>query len=230
MRLEKLGMARVCAALPAAAPTGGIIDGNRGDAARGLTPALASHAYKCQRPSGMTCARREAGAHRPAPSAGSPSRPDPRPWRRLARLFGFLPELALLLGALSPFAAAPVQAQAQTVTLVSNYGQTTGTSLGANQYVNAQAFTTGADPDGYPLHSIEAVIENNSQQPLNASRRAQVRAELWSATTGGVPNAKVASLAVPTGFTAGTVAFAAPMGTTLAASTTYFFLLYTTGT
>ncbi len=59
----------------------------------------------------MTCARRLAGAHRPAPSAESPRKPDARPGRRRARLFRLLPALALLLGALSPFAAAPAQAQ-----------------------------------------------------------------------------------------------------------------------
>ena len=60
----------------------------------------------------MTCARRLAGARRPAPStsAESPRRPEPRPGRARARL-SLLPALALLLGALSLFAAAPVQAQ-----------------------------------------------------------------------------------------------------------------------
>ena len=69
----------------------------------------------------MTCARREAGAHRPAASIpsrspssgptppGDRSRPDPRGGR--ARLALLLPALALLLGALSLFAAAPAHAQ-----------------------------------------------------------------------------------------------------------------------
>ena len=61
----------------------------------------------------MTCVRRLAGAHRPAASApaGSPRKPDPRPGRRRARLSLLLPALALLLGALSLFTAAPAQAQ-----------------------------------------------------------------------------------------------------------------------
>ncbi len=59
----------------------------------------------------MTCARRLAGARKPAPSAGSPRRPDPRPGRRRARLSLLLPVLALLLGALSLFATASAQAQ-----------------------------------------------------------------------------------------------------------------------
>ena len=58
----------------------------------------------------MTCARREAGAHRPAAStpAGS-ARPDPRSGRRRARLSLLLPVLALL----ALFAAAPAPAEAQ---------------------------------------------------------------------------------------------------------------------
>ena len=46
-----------------------------------------------------------------APSAKSPSRPDPRPGRRRARLPGLLPALALLLGALSLFKSTPAKAQ-----------------------------------------------------------------------------------------------------------------------
>ncbi len=62
----------------------------------------------------MTCARRPAGAHKPAPSAGSPRKPEPRTGRRRARLFRLLPALALLLCGLHLLAAAP--AAAQTVT------------------------------------------------------------------------------------------------------------------
>ncbi len=62
-------------------------------------------------PSGMTCARRPAGARKPASrtSAGS-RRPDAHAGRSCARPSLFSP-LALLLGALSLFAAAPVAAQ-----------------------------------------------------------------------------------------------------------------------
>ena len=59
----------------------------------------------------MMCARRLAGARRPASSTGSPHRPEPRPGRLGARLSGLLPALALLLGALGLFAAAPANAQ-----------------------------------------------------------------------------------------------------------------------
>ena len=62
----------------------------------------------------MTCARRLAGARKPAPAAGSPSRPDLRPGRRRARFSLLLPALTLLLCGLHLLAAAP--AAAQTVT------------------------------------------------------------------------------------------------------------------
>ena len=69
--------------------------------------------------SGRTCARREAGAPQPAPttepvpslSRGS-TPPEPRAGRRRARSLIRLPVAALLLGALSLFAAAPAEAQA----------------------------------------------------------------------------------------------------------------------
>ena len=72
----------------------------------------------------MTCARREAGAHRLAASASSRSpssrrtppegRSRPAAPGGRARLFLLLPVLALLLGALGLFAAAPAQAQSTT--------------------------------------------------------------------------------------------------------------------
>ncbi len=168
----------------------------------------------------MTCARREAGAHRPAPSAESPRKPDARPGRRRARLFRLLPALALLLGALSPFAAAPAAADV----LVSNFGQTKAnfgfaTSGGAH----SQPFTTGSAGE-YTLSSIEVSLLTNA----NNAQRQTIRAELWSATTSGAPKAKLVSLTVPSSVSAGTVSFAAPANTKLAASTIYHLVLYTT--
>ena len=83
-----------------------VVDAIRGltYAARGLTPFDGRSA--------MNCARREAGAHRPAAStlSGAPSSRQAPP-RGRARLSPLLPVLALLLGAFGLFAAAPVQAQ-----------------------------------------------------------------------------------------------------------------------
>ena len=64
----------------------------------------------------MTCARRPAGARTPAPSTSAgPRRPDARTGRARARRLSLLPVLALLLGALSLFAAAPALAQSTDV-------------------------------------------------------------------------------------------------------------------
>ena len=85
----------------------------------------------------MTCARRQAGARRPAPSTSAepvPSssrgsrRPDARTGRagtcraRTRRLTLLLPVLALLLGALGLFASGFAQAQATAA--VSNQAKT----------------------------------------------------------------------------------------------------------
>ena len=134
--------------------------------------------------------------------------------------------LALLLGALSLFAAAP--AEAQTVTLVSNLGQTklTGTRFTGDNSL-AQGFTTGSNSGGYTLASIEAISRGGG----TAVQAATVRAELWSATMGGAPDSKIADLTIPTGAVAAntTMSFGAPAGTTLTANTTYYFVIYTVG-
>ena len=168
------------------------------------------------------CARREAGAHRPAPSTpAASSRPESRPGRFRTRLSFLLPAFALLLGALGLFDAAPAAADV----LVSNIGQTADTGVPTDNHTQAQAFGTGSNAGGYTLTSIEAVVVDTA----NNAERATIRAELWSATTNGAPNAKLASLTVPSTVSAGTVSFAAPAGTTLSASTTYFFVVYTDG-
>ncbi len=171
----------------------------------------------------------EPGARGAAPStpARPPSRPGPRSGRaRARRLSLLLPVLALLLGALGPFAPAP--AEAQTVTLVTNFGQTklTGTRFTGDNSL-AQGFRTGSNSGGYTLTSIEAISRGGG----TAVQAATVRAELWSATTGGAPDSKIADLTIPTGAVAAntTMSFGAPSGTTLTANTTYYFVIYTVG-
>ncbi|MCY4627602.1 MAG: hypothetical protein OXE58_08565, partial [Acidobacteria bacterium] len=76
-----------------------------------------------------------------------------------ASLFRLSPllALALLLGALSLLPAAP--ARAQSSVLVSNIGQAdlTGTNATSISFsdTHAQRFTTGSNPAGYVLGSIE---------------------------------------------------------------------------
>ena len=172
----------------------------------------------------MTCARREAGAHRAAPStsADSPRKADPRTGRSRARLSLLLPVLALLAGALSPFAAAPAAA----AVLVSNVGQTSQTdtpSINALGDAFAQHFTTGANAAGYTLTSIEFVF------PTAVGTPANLRAELWSVDNSDDPNVKLASLTVPSSVS-GTTSFNAPTGTTLDPNTSYFAVILRSGT
>ncbi len=154
--------------------------------------------------------------------AGSPSRPEPRLGRPRARRFRLLPVLALLLAALSPFAAAPAAADV----LVSNIGQTRSLWTAINSSIKAQGFTTGSHTAGYTLESIE--FDVNVRGTLSASYLGTVKAELWSDNGSGRPNAKLADLTVPSSVSTGAVAFAAPANTTLSASTNYFAVLYST--
>ncbi len=151
----------------------------------------------------------------------APRRPDPRPGRRGARLSRLLPILALLLGALSPFAAAPAAADV----LVSNTGQASNRSDSSLTFVNAQGFTTGSHAAGYTFESIgmKLVIQSSFREV----DRQKIRAQLWS-NSNGKPDSKLVDLGVPSSMATGVVTFTAPAGTTLAASTTYHFVLYAT--
>ena len=190
-----------------------------------LTPAPASGVYNLPAASGMTCARRPAGAQRPAPSAGSPCNRERRPGRFRTRFFRLLPVLALLFGALGPFVAAPAWADV----LVSNIGQEQrNVTLALAGRAYAQGFTTGTHAAGYNLESIEAVFRRRGDQELPAGYVSTIRAELWS-DNNWKPASKLADLTVPTNFAPGTVAFAAPTGTLLAAYSRYFLVIYTTG-
>ncbi len=134
---------------------------------------------------------------------------------------------ALLAAAFALLAAAPASAAA----LVSNIGQTTtwNVALGSQTNPRAQQFTTGAN--SYTLNSIDIKFHTAVGTPAN------LRVELWSAGTPAnrgvgvalAPDAKLASLTVPATVGTGTVAFAAPAHTTLAASTKYFVYVYRSG-
>ena len=162
------------------------------------------------------------------PRQALPSGHEPRPGCRRARL-SLVSALALLIGALSQFVAAPAHSDTLAIsdTLVSNIGQTTGgATAGVGTWVNAQDFTTGSNAGGYMLSSIEAATPSAATN----GQRATIRAELWSAATGGGPGRKIGnSLTVPSTVSAGTVSFTAPPNTVLLASTTYYLVVYTVG-
>ena len=192
----------------------------------------------------MRCVQREAGAPglAPTPSTGSPSRAEARSAggacfrRHLLALLLAVPGLftgapglvvaptALLLGALSLLAPAPAAADV----LVSNIGQAGTTN--AFTFLNssrAQGFTTGSNTGGYTLESIESQMDVLGT--LNILTIRTIRAQLWSATSSGTPSVKVADLTVPSSITDGPVTFTAPQDTRLNANTTYFFVIFTTG-
>ena len=130
---------------------------------------------------------------------------------------------ALLLGAFGLFAPAPAAADV----LVSNVGEATAISSLTLQPVAgayAQGFTTGANAGGYAVTSIEVVFQTAVGTPAN------LRVELWGADGSGNPDSSSkVSLTVPSTVGTGAVAFAAPSGTTLAASTAYFVVFYRSG-
>ena len=177
----------------------------------------------------MTCARREAGAHRPAASSQSrpPSspqsppreraRPDPRSGRRRARLFLLLPVVALLLGALGLFAAAPAQAQTTvwsatlTVDYASSrdgspaYGCDNGSSGGpALDNCSTSTVLTDDDfdyPTGGTTYTIDRLNHNAGGTPLYLGFSGVTAAAAKTALTG-------LTLTVGTGTTAKTFAIA----------------------
>ena len=149
-----------------------------------------------------------------------PDAPTGRP-----RLFRFLPVLALLLGALTPFAAAPATA----AVLVSNIdvsGAETTTSIQLQSV--AQGFTTGTEANGYTLESIE-IKTTVTTSAVTAEENATIKAELWSSSN-SKPGSKLADLTVPSSIATGTrtLTFSAPAGTTLQANTEYHVVVYTT--
>ena len=108
----------------------------------------------------MTCARREAGARPPAPatSAGAPRKADARTGRARARLFGLLPALALLLGALGLFAATPASAQITGITWTAIASDSTETTV---SYSPAYSVGTTSYTGTYPAGtaSLKVTVE-----------------------------------------------------------------------
>ena len=108
-------------------------------------------------------------------------------------------------------------------TMVANVAQTGGLQTITTQNTSrSQGFTTGSNP--VTLESIEVDVVT----ALDATATAKVRAELWSAKSDGSPNARLAVLTVPSTLPVGRNAFIAPTGTSLAPSTTYHLVFYTT--
>ena len=104
--------------------------------------------------------------------------------------------------------------------LVSNFSQRPyGSTFQAQNRAGGQAFTTGSAP--IMLSSIDLAVAMSAHTD-------NLRVELWSATSGGVPNAKISDLVVPWGNIAAgtTVSFRAPANTRLEANTAYSIVAY----
>ncbi|MDE2914286.1 MAG: fibronectin type III domain-containing protein, partial [Paracoccaceae bacterium] len=158
--------------------------------------------------SGMICARREAGAHPPAistpsrsPSPGrtSPrdrSRPDPRGGR--ARPSLFLPVLALLLGAMGLFVAAPAQAQSSEVWSATLRVDAFGNGAGCDSDI--ETCSSRLSPNAFvykgPTYTIQGLLYFYTGQlrlRLSGRTAAQTKSDLGPLTlvVGGTQKFKV---------------------------------------
>ena len=167
--------------------------------------ARATQAGPLERPRGRAGKPGAAGSRRGEPGSRR---------RRFGRLVGLLLP-ATLLGANA--------AHAQSVTLVSNTGQTAHPSailaVGASGQVFAQSFTTGDNSAGYTLASVRVYLSDYT------SSSATPRVSIYNAEMGN-PGSSEVVLANPgtlSNFSFNT--FTAPAGTTLAGGTTYFVVV-----
>ena len=109
--------------------------------------------------------------------------------------------------------------------LVTNVGQGLITKQRLTESLATQAFTTGSDPAGYTLRSIDAAVEVTGT--VSAADAAKVTAEVWSnSSDADNPDTKLYDLTEPTSITTGVLTFTAPSNTSLAADTTYHLVLY----
>ena len=156
----------------------------------------------------------------PARTSADPGRPGRLRGRCLAPrglAAGLLVAVAALLLAL------PLQAQAQSRTLVSNVEQ--GAEATHSSFVDvdvAQAFTTGSNSAGYTLKSVELEIISS----FNNATTLTVSIHLNSS---GAPGARLGTLTNPASLAGGgggaVLAFTHTRGIALAASTTYFVVI-----
>ncbi|WP_420443710.1 choice-of-anchor R domain-containing protein [Candidatus Poriferisodalis sp.] len=119
----------------------------------------------------------------------------------------------------------PLVAMAQNLGQTDNGYRTVGS--GAVK-VLSQGFTTGSDPDGYPLMGFGVNIEGSDSKFPHSPTSVSVAVH---ADSGGKPGAKLFDLLSPGLFGAGHSFFEAPAGTTLDASTSYVLVWrYNSGT
>ena len=107
--------------------------------------------------------------------------------------------------------------------LVSNVGQTaTGNANVTASQSQGQGFTTGSDSGGYTLGSVELAVSSFS------GTASDITVSIYSESSGD-PGTVVHTLTTPASISTPVTTFTAPSGTTLAASTTYYVVISTTG-
>ena len=113
---------------------------------------------------------------------------------------------------------------AVTGALVSNVGQTaTGNANVTASQSQGQGFTTGSDSGGYTLGSVELAVSSFS------GTASDITVRIYSESSGN-PGTGVHILTTPASISTPVTTFTAPSGTTLAAGTTYYVVISTTGT
>ena len=110
----------------------------------------------------------------------------------------------------------PEVAKAQTVTLVSNTGQSADADA-AGTLDRAQAFTTGSNSGGYTLSSIDIISEDPQGDDASVS--------VCTVDGSGYPTTTCTALTAPSSFAAGTLTFTASPVMTLTSTTTYTVLI-----
>ena len=112
---------------------------------------------------------------------------------------------------------------AVTGALVSNVGQTaTGNANVTATQSQGQGFTTGSDSGGYTLGSVELAVSSFS------GTASDITVSIYSESSGD-PGTVVHTLTTPASISTPVTTFTAPSGTTLAAGTTYYVVISTTG-
>ena len=108
--------------------------------------------------------------------------------------------------------------------LISNVGQTAaaGAAQVSTSQSQAQGFTTGSDSGGYTLGSVELAVSSFS------GAASDITVSIYSESSGN-PGTLVHTLTTPASISAAVTTFTAPSGATLAASTTYYVVVSTTG-
>ena len=112
---------------------------------------------------------------------------------------------------------------AVTGALVSNVGQTaTGNANVTVTQSQGQGFTTGSDSGGYTLGSVELAVSSFS------GTASDITVSIYSESSGD-PGTVVHTLTTPASISTPVTTFTAPSGATLAAGTTYYVVISTTG-